>query len=62
MLRYILCVLFIFITTFAGDTQDEVSEFPPAFVETMWDQGIPIIENDRRVVYLARIVFHIEHD
>lgn len=62
MLRYILCVLFIFITTFAGDTQDEVSEFPPAFVETTWDQGIPIIENDRRVVYLARIVFHIEHD
>lgn len=62
MLRYILCVLFIFITTFAGDTQDEVSEFPPAFVETTWDQGIPIIENDRRVIYLARIVFHIEHD
>lgn len=62
MLRYILCVLFICITTFAGDTQDEISEFPPAFVETTWDQGIPIIENDRRVVYLSRIVFHIEHE
>jgi len=62
MLKHFLCVLFIFITTFTGDSQDLNSEFPPTFVKTTWDNGIPIIQDDRRVVYLARTLFHIEHD
>lgn len=62
MLRYVLCLFLIFNVTFIGDSQDLVSSFPPAFVETTWDQGIPIIQDDRRVVYLARTLFHIEHD
>jgi signal transduction histidine kinase len=62
MLRYVLCLFLIFNVTFIGDSQDLVSSFPPAFVKTTWDNGIPIIQDDRRVVYLARIVFHLEHD
>ena len=62
MLRYVLCLFLIFNVTFIGDSQDLVSSFPPAFVETTWDQGIPIIQDDRRVVYLARTLFNIEHD
>jgi hypothetical protein len=62
MLKHFLYVLFIFITIFIGDSQDLNSEFPPTFVKTTWDNGIPIIQDDRRVVYLARTLFHIEHD
>lgn len=58
MLRYILWIFFIFLTLSIGGGQD----FPPPFVETSWDQGYPVIEGDRRALYLARVIFHIEHD